>query len=50
MIPAQIELRREREAIMSVEGATDAEIKAVWRMYPELYGIEDYEEKQESLI
>lgn len=50
MTPAQIELRREREAIMSVEGATDAEIKAVWRNYPEIYGIEETEEKQGALI
>jgi hypothetical protein len=48
--PAQIELRLERLAIMRTEGATDAEIAAVFKSYPEWYGVEETNEEQGVLI
>lgn len=50
MTPAQQELRTEREAIMKAECATMAEIEAVWKSYPEYYGICETEITQQELI
>ena len=50
MTPTQRELREERTAIMQVEGVPPEEIAKVLARYPQLYGIEDRNEQQGTLI
>ena len=50
MTELQQELREERRAIMSAECETEEAVQAVFRRYREIYGIEDYSEKQQELI
>lgn len=50
MSPDQAELRAEREAIMQVEGASDAEVERCCNGQPALFGFVAQAEEQVSLF
>ena len=50
MTEDQQELRAERQAICQTSRVPQEEIEKIFKRFPELYGIADYEEKQASMF
>ena len=50
MTQDQQELRAERQAICAADHVPQEEIEKIFKRFPELYGIADYEEKQTSMF
>ena len=50
MTGAEKEARAERQAICQASRVPQEEIEKIFKRFPELYGIADYEEKQGELL
>lgn len=50
MTADQQEARAERRAICEADHVPAAEIEKIFKRYPEIYGIADYQERQGELI